>query len=669
MRRLTLPWLLLVVIVACGEDGTTPQPLPTTEGEASDGGGTSPVATDDGGPPPGSDGAVDPSGNDGGSSIDAGGGDADAAPGPNQAPTAMNGTLLLEIGDKIDSTLAGADANGDALTYSILTPPTKGTVSNLNAATGAFTYTSTELLPGSDSFTFQVSDGKTNAVTPGKVDVTLDAVLFTGHWTLSNVKDNASTACTSSQTFRIGHARPASAAGYLAVAQRRIVCGSTTYTFQPVRETFYGSQVTASVMTFSQGKSVSGCGYVTDAFRLERLANGKFAFKETTNTPCYGIGTHVFTADAERTSTGYLFVEPASETAFGNAYQGDPSPTRSVMLRNVGRVPTTTLAVSGIADPFSFAGGTFPGASGTCGTSVAGLSSCSFGVAMSTTDLGAKSGGWSASYADGLATHGESGTLSGGVVPKFTNPTAVSSGNDFACAIASGTVTCWGDTGASGVAAVPPLTNPKVISAGSAHACAIDDSGVKCWGSSANGRTTVPPLVNPKQVSAGGAHTYALDDNGVTCWGSNTSGQATVPPLTTPTAVSADGAVSCALHASGVTCWGSNTQGATVPALNNPTAVSAGNAHVCAIDATGVVCWGDNFFGKATVPVNLTPPISAISAGGARTCAIASGAPRCWGFSSAVPPVSGLTTLSTGYNHACAIAGGSVRCWGAMTYP
>ncbi len=55
-------------------------------------------------------------------------------------------------------TLAGNDPNGGTLTYSIVTPPTRGTVS---AGTGAArTYTPTTGLYGLDQFTFRVSDGK-----------------------------------------------------------------------------------------------------------------------------------------------------------------------------------------------------------------------------------------------------------------------------------------------------------------------------------------------------------------------------------------------------------------------------------------------------------------------------------------------------------------------------
>ena len=74
----------------------------------------------------------------------------------------------------LDQLLPASDAENNALTYTILTQPTKGVVSNLTA-TGNFTYTPNANENGTDSFTYQVSDGntKSNAAT---VTVNITAV-------------------------------------------------------------------------------------------------------------------------------------------------------------------------------------------------------------------------------------------------------------------------------------------------------------------------------------------------------------------------------------------------------------------------------------------------------------------------------------------------------------
>jgi hypothetical protein len=61
------------------------------------------------------------------------------------------------------------DVDGDVLTYSIVTQPTKGTLV-LNATTGMFTYKPGTGRTGSDYFQFRVSDGKTTS-SAARIDV------------------------------------------------------------------------------------------------------------------------------------------------------------------------------------------------------------------------------------------------------------------------------------------------------------------------------------------------------------------------------------------------------------------------------------------------------------------------------------------------------------------
>jgi hypothetical protein len=52
--------------------------------------------------------------------------------------------------------------DGNPLTYTISTSPTKGTVT-VNATTGAFTYTPLAGRTGADSFRFRANDGTVNS--------------------------------------------------------------------------------------------------------------------------------------------------------------------------------------------------------------------------------------------------------------------------------------------------------------------------------------------------------------------------------------------------------------------------------------------------------------------------------------------------------------------------
>ena len=82
----------------------------------------------------------------------------------SQASLTTPAETLLNI------TLAGSDPNGGTLSYIIVTPPAKGTLSSGTGA--ARTYTSTAGMYGADFFTFKVSDGKYESP-PASVSLTI----------------------------------------------------------------------------------------------------------------------------------------------------------------------------------------------------------------------------------------------------------------------------------------------------------------------------------------------------------------------------------------------------------------------------------------------------------------------------------------------------------------
>jgi|GEM_PF-2875461 len=83
----------------------------------------------------------------------------------NDAPVAIDGTLTTGEDTPANDTLTATDADGDTLTYSVVTQPTNGTVTITDATTGAYTYTPNANYNGGDSFTFRVNDGTTNSNT------------------------------------------------------------------------------------------------------------------------------------------------------------------------------------------------------------------------------------------------------------------------------------------------------------------------------------------------------------------------------------------------------------------------------------------------------------------------------------------------------------------------
>jgi len=80
----------------------------------------------------------------------------------NSAPVANDQTVTLNENETASITLSASDANGDALTYQILTGPSHGT---LTGQAPNLTYTPSQNYNGSDTFTFKANDGSLDSNT------------------------------------------------------------------------------------------------------------------------------------------------------------------------------------------------------------------------------------------------------------------------------------------------------------------------------------------------------------------------------------------------------------------------------------------------------------------------------------------------------------------------
>lgn len=93
----------------------------------------------------------------------------------NVAPIVNNQSVSTNEDTSLPITLSGTDANGDTVTYSIISNPTHGTLSEFNTSTGAVTYNPTANYNGTDFFTFRSDDGIANSNT-GTISLTVNAV-------------------------------------------------------------------------------------------------------------------------------------------------------------------------------------------------------------------------------------------------------------------------------------------------------------------------------------------------------------------------------------------------------------------------------------------------------------------------------------------------------------
>lgn len=81
-----------------------------------------------------------------------------------------NSSFSLECNQTYNGVAPARDADGDPLAYSIMTQPSKGTVT-VDSSTGAYTYVSLNDVAGADSFVISVSDGYSSVQYPVSVHV------------------------------------------------------------------------------------------------------------------------------------------------------------------------------------------------------------------------------------------------------------------------------------------------------------------------------------------------------------------------------------------------------------------------------------------------------------------------------------------------------------------
>jgi hypothetical protein len=90
----------------------------------------------------------------------------------NDAPTANGQSVTTNEDSSVTITLAGSDADGDSLTYIVVTAPGHGSLTGTGAT---LTYTPSAIYNGADSFTFKVNDGTADSA-PATVSISVSPV-------------------------------------------------------------------------------------------------------------------------------------------------------------------------------------------------------------------------------------------------------------------------------------------------------------------------------------------------------------------------------------------------------------------------------------------------------------------------------------------------------------
>jgi hypothetical protein len=193
----------------------------------------------------------------------------------NDAPVAQSQTLTTNANTPLNITLPASDIENNALTYSIVTAPTHGTLSGTGANR---TYTPTANYSGTDSFTFRANDGSANSNT-ATINLTVRSTLSINDVSITEGNSGAQAATftvtlagISSQNITVNYAtangtsNPATAGSdYVATSGTlTFAAGQTSKTITVMvngdttieaNETFFVnlSSASAAVITDSQG--------------------------------------------------------------------------------------------------------------------------------------------------------------------------------------------------------------------------------------------------------------------------------------------------------------------------------------------------------------------------------------------------------------------------------
>ena len=93
----------------------------------------------------------------------------------NDNPIALDMDITIDEDFQYNGMLSGSDIDGDQLTFSIISGPLNGIVILTDNNTGVFIYTPNENYNGTDSFTYNISDGEVTTET-ATVTFTINAI-------------------------------------------------------------------------------------------------------------------------------------------------------------------------------------------------------------------------------------------------------------------------------------------------------------------------------------------------------------------------------------------------------------------------------------------------------------------------------------------------------------
>ena len=219
--------------------------------------------------------------------------------GPNTAPVASAQDVTTDEDTAKAITLAATDVDGNALTYSIVTPPAHGT---LSGTAPNLTFTPTPDYSGNDNFWFKASDGTTSSV-PAVVSINIAPVNDTP--TLNTISSLTLAGSAGAQTVSLGGI----SAGSNESQPLTVTAGSSNPGLVPTPTVNYTSPGATGSVNFTPAAGASGTAVISITVDDGQSQNSSVtrSFSVTVNAT-NGVPTIALTSPTE----GATYAVPAT---------------------------------------------------------------------------------------------------------------------------------------------------------------------------------------------------------------------------------------------------------------------------------------------------------------------------------------------------------------------
>ncbi len=574
--------------------------------------------------------------------------------GVNDAPIATPDSFGAFEDAAVNRTLpTGSDVDVETLTYAILANPIHGTITNLNPATGTYTYTPNTAQQAldsgetqADSFTYRVNDDTTDSNT-ATVSITIGGLNDTPVAAPDSFSTNEDTAVN--RTLPAGSDVDVETLAYAIVSSPthgtitnfNAATGTYTYNPKPSQQSLDTGETQADSFTYkvndftTDSNTATVTVTITGANDAPTAAADSFTTNEDTavnrtlpagtdvdvEALTYSIVTNPTRGDITNfnAATGtYTYTPNAAQQALNTGQSQADSFTYRVSdgIAN-SNTATVSITITGITDATP---GVDAVAFGYNGDGQTNLPALPAGVTWTQVDGGAahtvlvRSDG--TAVAVGWNDYGQTNipALPAGLT--YTQATA--GGYHTVLLRSNGTVVAVGQNifGQTTIPTLPAGVTYTQVAAGDTHTVLLRSDGTAvAFGNDSDGRINIPVLpagVTYTQAAAGAQHTVLLrSDGNVVIVGSNEFGQRNIPVLpagVTYTQVAAGAGHTVLLRSNGtVVAFGYNSVGQTnipvLPAGVTYTQVAAGDLHTVFLRSNGtVVAVGNNSSGESTIP-------------------------------------------------------------------